>query len=230
MWLLVTDLHERETVQMSSRNKNKIKPRRDLVETTMDGHIFYSELIPWSTWNHNNNNNNNKEIYLQQKYQFFGAYVTNTNFSPVVTSEVETRVYSGDIPKFLKFWTYIKEQYFLHITYLLTYSIQHSPSWEANQSLQLVTKFPAFLWNPKVLYRTHKCPPSDPNPSQLHPVPTTPSNFLKTHLNIILPSMSGSPQWPLSLRFPHQHPVHTALLPHTCYMPRPPSSRFLPPA
>jgi hypothetical protein len=27
--------------------------------------------------------------------------------------------------------------------------------------------------------------------------------------------MFGSPQWPLSLRFPHQHPVHTSLLPYT---------------
>jgi hypothetical protein len=36
------------------------------------------------------------------------------------------------------------------------------------------------------------------------PVPTTPSNFLNIHLNIILPSTSGSPQRPLSLKFPHQ--------------------------
>jgi hypothetical protein len=69
------------------------------------------------------------------------------------------------------------------LTYLLTYSMEQSPSWEANQCLQLVNKFPAFLWNPKVLYRTHKYPQSVPILSQLH-------------LNIILPSMSGSPQWP----------------------------------
>src|SRR5215475_4379829 len=55
----------------------------------------------------------------------------------------------------------------------------------------------------------------------------TPSNFLKIHLNIILPSTSWSPQWPLSLRPPHQHPVHTSILPHTRHMPCPShSSRF----
>jgi hypothetical protein len=110
---------------------------------------------------------------------------------------------------------------------LLTYSMQHSPSWEADQSSQLVKKFPAILWNPKVLYRTHKCPPPVPILSQLHPVPTTPSNFLKIPLNIIILSMSGSPQWPLSLRFPHQYPVHPSLLPHTRHMFLPShSSRF----
>ena len=68
---------------------------------------------------------------------------------------------------------------------------------------------------------TSPCP--EPTPSS----PQTPSHFLKIHLNIILPSTYGFPQWSLSLRFPHQNPVHTSTLPHTRHMPRPShSSRF----
>ena len=56
--------------------------------------------------------------------------------------------------------------------------------------------------------------------SQPNPVPNPPSHFLKINLNIILPSKPGSPKWSLSLRFPHQNPVYTCLLSHTCHMHR----------
>jgi len=91
----------------------------------------------------------------------------------------------------------------------------------------LIKKFPAFSWNSKVHYRIHKCPPPVPILSQLDPVHTSTSHFLKIQLNIFLPSMPGSPKWSLSLRFPHQKPICASLLSHKRYMPRPShSSRF----
>jgi len=112
------------------------------------------------------------------------------------------------------------------ILYLLTYSTEQSPSWEANR-FSARQEIPRILWNPKVHYRIHKCPPPVPILSQLDPVHTPTSHFLKVHLNIIFPSTPGSPQWSLSFRFPHQNPVHASPLPHTRHMPRPShSSRF----
>ena len=82
-------------------------------------------------------------------------------------------------------------------TYLLTpwsrVLLEKPTGFAANQEI------PCILWNPKVHYRTHKRPPPFPILSQLHPVPTTPSHFLKIHLIIILPPMFWSPQRSLSL-------------------------------
>jgi len=92
--------------------------------------------------------------------------------------------------------------------------------------LQLVKKFPHILWNPKAHYRIHWSTPPVPVLSQLDPVQTPTSHFLKIHL-IILPSIPGSPKWSLNLKFPYQNPVYAFPLPHTRYMPRPSnSSRF----
>ena len=68
-------------------------------------------------------------------------------------------------------------------------------------------------------------PATCPYLSQLDPVHTPASHFLKIHFNIILPSTPGSPKWSLSPRFPHQNPVYVSPLPHTHYMPH--ASHFL---
>ena len=65
--------------------------------------------------------------------------------------------------------------------YLLTHSMEQSHSWEANR-FAASPKIPRILWNPKVHYRIHKCPPPVPILSQLDPVHCPTSHFLKIHL------------------------------------------------
>ena len=82
-----------------------------------------------------------------------------------------------------------------------------SPSWEANwfAARQEITRI---LRNPKVHYRTHKRPPPVSILSPPNPVLIPTSYLLEIHPNIIHPSATRSPQWFLSLRFPHQDPIH----------------------
>ena len=52
-------------------------------------------------------------------------------------------------------------QQYLPCTYLLTSSTEQSPSWDSNR-FSVSQEIPRILWNPKVHYRIHKCPPPVP--------------------------------------------------------------------
>ena len=125
--------------------------------------------------------------------------------------------------------------------------MEQSSAWEANRFSDS-QEIPRISWNPKFLYRIYKGPPPVPVMSQINPVHSPTSHFLKIHLNplnaelnpichllallgphhifhvsglrvnIILPSMSRLSKWYLSLRSPYQNPVCTSP-PHSCYMP-----------
>jgi hypothetical protein len=104
--------------------------------------------------------------------------------------------------------------------------MEQSPSWEANRS-SATQEIPHILWNRMFIaaFTTARhLTLSWVRSSQSMPPP---SYFLKIHINIMLSSMRGSPQWSHSLRFPHQNPVYTSPLPHTCYMFRPSHSSRL---
>jgi hypothetical protein len=86
------------------------------------------------------------------------------------------------------------------LTYLLTYSMEQSPSWKANRfaASQEITRL---LWNPKVHHRIHKCSPPIIL-SQLNPINTPHYTCLRSililssHLRLGLPSglfLSGLP-------------------------------------
>ena len=69
-------------------------------------------------------------------------------------------------------------------------------------------EIPRILWNPKVHYRIHKCPPPVPNLSQLHPV-STPSDFLKSILILYSHLLLGLPNG----LFPSGFPTRTLCTP-----------------
>ena len=168
-----------------------------------------------------------KVTYIQ-RVSYFYQLCRHFLFSAPIDNDPNDVVGARISTPHLKCSSYYSSSYLCNakqnITYLLHGAevlLEKLTGFAANQEI------PRILWNPKVHYSTHKRTPPVPTMSQLHTVPTTPSHFLKIHLNIILPSTSWSPQWSLSLRFPHQNLVHTSPFLHTCHMPRPShSSRF----
>jgi len=102
------------------------------------------------------------------------------------------------------------------LNYLFTYSTEQS-RWEANR-FSASQEIPHLLWNPKVHYRIHKCPPNVPILSQPDTVHNPAFNFLKIQFNIF-PSMSASSKCLSPSGFHHQTPAYASPLPKTCYMP-----------
>jgi len=123
-----------------------------------------------------------------------------------------TYYFKSVTPTLFAYFTYL-------LNYLLTYNMQLSPSWEANQ-LSASQEIPRNLRNRKLHYPIHTCPPTVPILSQLYPVRIPTSHFLKIHLNIILPSTPRSPKLFLSFRFSHLNHVYASPLSHTRYMSR----------
>ena len=89
------------------------------------------------------------------------------------------------------------------LTYLLTYLLNAAESFWAANWFAASQEIPRISRNPNVHYRTHKRPPP---PVHILGQPTF--HLLEIHPNIIHPSTPRSPQWSLSLRFPHQDPIH----------------------
>ena len=89
----------------------------------------------------------------------------------------------------------------LNVPLSLLHTAYSSPSWEAHR-FPTSQEIPCTTWIQKVHYRIHNCQPNVPNQSLLDPIYALTSQFLKIHLNNILPSMLRSSKWSLSLMFP----------------------------
>jgi len=110
------------------------------------------------------------------------------------------------------------------LSYLLTYFMEQSPSWEANR-FTASQGIPRILWNPKANYCIHKCPSPVPILSQIDPVHALTFHFLKillsSHLHLDLPSgllPSGFPT--KTLNTPLLSPIRVTCSTHLIFVER----------
>jgi hypothetical protein len=81
-------------------------------------------------------------------------------------------------------------------------TMKQSPSWVAKRS-SASQDIPRILWNSNAHYLIHRSPPPILFLSQINPL-HDPSNFLKVHFNIIVPSTSRSSKWFFPSHFPNK--------------------------
>ena len=96
--------------------------------------------------------------------------------------------------------------------------MEQGPSWEPNW-FSASQEIPRILWNPKVHYRSHKCPPPFIILSQIDPVhvphPTSWISILVSfHLRVGIPSGLVPSGFPTKILY------IPLLSPHTCYISR----------
>jgi len=87
------------------------------------------------------------------------------------------------------------------LTYLLTFLLNYLLT-SCSRVLQKPRNSPHFM-EPEGSFPRLQVPATCPRPESAQSSPCSPTNVLKIHLNIILPSTSGSSKWSLSLSFPH---------------------------
>ena len=123
--------------------------------------------------------------------------------------------------------TALRFAYFLAclLTYLLTYSMEQSPSWEAN-FFSASQEIPRILWDPKVHYLVCTNTPPIPILSQINqvrvPHPTSWRYILILSFHLCL----GLPSGLLPSGFSTKTLYAPLLSPHTYYMPHPFHSSF----
>jgi hypothetical protein len=108
--------------------------------------------------------------------------------------------------------------------YFLTFSTEQSPSSEANR-FSPCQEILSILWNPKVHYRIHKCPPPVPILSQIEPVYVPTPHFLKIHL-ILSSHLRLGLQSGFFNSGSHPRTLYTPLLFHSYVLHAPPISFF----
>ena len=149
-------------------------------------------------------------IHIQLRYCNFNK-TANCFFIRNMTEATELLNQPYDAALISKCWEFVvKLINLLHFYNLLTHSMEQSPAWEAN-GFPASQEISRILWNLKIQYRIHKCPPPVPILSQLDPVyaphPTSWNSILilSSHLHL------GFPSGLLPSGFPTKTAIHSPI-------------------